>query len=136
MNKTITCSFVLLLALTGAAFSEAPVKERGAPQAAVENANGEKAINEGTLGEFTWRGKLVDQNCKDKHIDHTCPVSPATERFGLVIDGGIIVPFDDAGNEKAKELAAKDGRKGNLEVSLVGARQGGVFKVESIRAAK
>jgi hypothetical protein len=55
---------------------------------------------------------------------------PATERFGLVIDGGRILPFDEASNQKTKELVA--GRKGNIEVSVVGGRQGGAFKVESI----
>jgi hypothetical protein len=69
-------------------------------------------------------------------IDHNCPVSSATERFGLVIDGGIILPFDDASNQMTREAVAKDGRKGNIEVSVVGARQGGLFKLESVQVVK
>jgi hypothetical protein len=136
MNRTSVCVVVLLFALAGFGFSEAPVHDREANPDAVESPGGEKAVSETSLSEFTWLGKLVDQACKEKHIDQTCPVSPATERFGLVIDGGIIVPFDEASNQKAKELAAKDGRKGNLEVSVVGSREGGAFKVQSIEIAK
>jgi hypothetical protein len=116
----------------GVAFSESPVNEKKTPENAVEDSPA-KIAPESTLGEFTWRGKLVDQACKEKHIDQICPVSPATARFGLVIDGGIIVPLDEAGNEKAKELVGKDGGKGNLKVSLVGVRQGGTFQVQSIK---
>jgi hypothetical protein len=136
MNRTFICGLVLCFALAGSAVSETPVHEREAPREAVENAAGEKAVIESTLGEFTWPGKLVDQDCKDKRIDNACPVSPATERFGLVIDGGIILPFDEASNQKTKEFVAKRGQKGNLEVLAVGTREGGAFKLQSIKAAK
>ncbi len=135
MKRTSVCVFVLLFALAGFGFAENPVREQPT-QEAVETPAADKAVVETGLGENTWLGKLVDQDCKSKHIDHLCPVSPETEHFGLVIDGGIIVPFDEASNEKTKELVAKDGRKGNLDVAVVGGREGGGFKVQSIKVTK
>ena len=137
MQRTIVCAFVLIMMVGGAAFSESPDNERKPSGNASGNAAetpAEDIAPESTLDEFTWRGRLVDQACKEKRIDQICPVSPATARFGLVIDGGIIVPLNEAGNDKAKELVAKDGGTGNLKVSLVGARQGGTFQVRSMKA--
>ena len=83
--------------------------------------------------ELTWVGKLVDQACKEKNIDHNCPVGPSTERFGLVIDGGIILPFDEASNQMTQEVVAKDGRKGNIEVSVVGGARPGCSRWSPLR---
>jgi hypothetical protein len=123
MKRTIWSVFVLYIALSAVVYSSPPVNNREQPAASEES-------------EFSWVGKLVDQACKQKSIDHNCPVGPSTQRFGLVIDGGIILPFDEASNEMAREAVAKDGRKGNIEVSVVGARQGGLFKLESIQVKK
>ncbi|MEX2302981.1 MAG: hypothetical protein WD733_18700 [Bryobacterales bacterium] len=136
MNRTFVSFVVLFFALAGSVVAENPVHDREAPKEAVENSGGEKAVPESSLGEFTWPGKLVDQDCKDKRIDNTCPVSPSTVRFGLVIDGGIILPFDEASNQKTKEFVAKRGQKGNLEVLADGSREGGAFKLQSIKSAK
>lgn len=123
MKQTSLWAFVLIVAFACTTYSASPVNDR---QQAVEKPN----------PEFIWVGKLVDQACKDKNIDHNCPVSPATERFGLVIDGGIILPFDEASNQRAREAVAQDGRKGNIEASVVGVRHNGLFKVESIQIKK
>lgn len=123
MRRTSLCAFVLLFAFFDAAYSASPVNDRRESEGKSDS-------------EFTWVGKLVDQACKDKSIDHNCPVSPVTERFGLVIDGGIILPFDEASNQATREAVARDGRKGNIEVSVVGARHNGLFKVESIQVNK
>jgi hypothetical protein len=122
MKRTSVCAFVLAFALVPVVYSATPVTDRQEPGKADP--------------ELTWVGKLVDQACKAKNIDHNCPVGPATERFGLVIDGGIILPFDEASNQVTREVVAKDGRKGNIEVSVIGGRQGGLFKVESIETTK
>jgi hypothetical protein len=121
MKRTSLCAFVLVFALP-AVYSATPVNDR---QEAGKSDP-----------ELTWVGKLVDQACKEKNIDHNCPVSPTTEHFGLVIDGGIILPFDEASNQMTHEVVAKDGRKGNIEVSVVGERQAGLFRVRSIETAK
>jgi hypothetical protein len=123
MKRTNIGVFVLLFALAGAAFAAEPVNE---PREAPENA----------AQEFTWNGKLVDQACKDKSIDRNCPVTPQTERFGLVVDGGTILPFDEASNQAARDALAKGNHKGNVAVSVVGARDQGLFKVESIQVKK
>ncbi len=119
MKRTSLYAFVLAFALAMPVYSA--------------TVNGQREESDPAL---SWVGKLVDQSCKEKHIDHNCPVGPSTERFGLVIDGGIILPFDDASNQMTKEAVAKDGRKGNLEVSVVGARHAGLFKIESIETNK
>ena len=123
MRRTNIGVFVLLFGLACTALAAAPVNE---PRKAPENAT----------GEFTWIGKLVDQACKDKHIDQSCPVTPDTERFGLVVDGGIILPFDETSNQAARDALAKGNYKGNVAVSVVGARDQGLFKVESIQVNK
>jgi hypothetical protein len=122
MKRTSLCAIVLVFALAPVVYSATPINER-------EGAGKSNP-------ELTWVGKLVDQACKEKNIDHNCPVGPTTERFGLVIDGGIILPFDEASNKMTHEVVAKDGRKGNIEVSVVGGRQAGLFKVESIETNK
>jgi hypothetical protein len=123
MGRTILCVFVLVVVFLPLAVADPPVKGGEQPEA---NAP----------PDLTWIGKLVDQTCKEKNIDHNCPVGPSTERFGLVIDGGIILPFDEKSNEMARETVAKDGRKGNIEVDVVGSRQGGLFKLQSIEVKK
>jgi hypothetical protein len=122
MKRTILIVFVLFFAFAGPVYSASPVNDREQP------AN--------TESEFTWVGKLVDHACKQKNIDHNCPVGPSTQRFGLVIDGGIILPFDQPSNDMARDAVTQDGRKGNIEVSVVGARQNGLFKLESIQVKK
>ena len=81
----------------------------------------------------TWSGPLVDMGCKDRNIADACPVSANTERFGLSGDGGILLPFDAAGNEKAKAAVAAGGYAGNVEVTVVGDRDGSAFKVQSLK---
>jgi len=122
MKRTSFCVFVLLFAFAVTAYSGPPIDDR--EQADIADP------------EFTWDGKLVDQACKERNIDHNCPVSPATQRFGLVIDGGIILPFDEASNQMTKDALGKGGFKGNIEVSVVGARQQGLFKLESIQVKR
>jgi hypothetical protein len=122
MKRTNLVVFVLLFTLAVVAYSASPVNDREQPP--------------GAEAEFTWAGKLVDHACKQKNIDHNCPVGPSTQRFGLVIDGGIILPFDEASNQMAREAVTQDGRKGNIEVSVVGGRQNGLFKLESIQVKK
>jgi hypothetical protein len=122
MKRTNLAVFVLVFAFAAAVHSASPVNDREHPAS--------------TEAEFTWAGKLVDHACKKKNIDHNCPVGPSTQRFGLVIDGGIILPFDEPSNDMAREAVTQDGRKGNIEVSVVGARQNGLFKLESIQVKK
>lgn len=128
MERTILRVFVLIFAMTALVYSTPPVKDQPVNDREQPAANAE--------AEFTWAGKLVDQACKQKSMDHNCPVGPSTQRFGLVIDGGIILPFDEASNVMAREAVAKDGRKGNLEVEVVGARRGGLFQLESVHVKK
>jgi hypothetical protein len=123
MKRTSLCAFVLVFASVIPVYSAPPVNNR-------QEAAGKSDP------QLTWVGKLVDQACKEKNIDHNCPVSPATEHFGLVIDGGIILPFDEASDQMTREAVAKDGRKGNIEVSIVGERHNGLFKLESIQITK
>jgi hypothetical protein len=119
MKRTISGVFVLIFAVAIPLFPASPKDQQEAAQVDADNI---------------FVGRLVDQACKERHIDHNCPVSGATERFGLVIDGGVILPFDEASNQMAKDAVAKGNYKGNPEVSVVGGRQQGAFKAESITA--
>ena len=130
MDRTSISVFVLVFVLACTAFAAAPINQEG--EAAV-NQEGEAPEN---TAEFTWSGRLVDQACKEQHIDRNCPVTPQTERYGLVVDGGTILPFDAASNQTTREALAKGNHKGNVGVSVVGARERGLFKVESIQVKK
>ena len=85
------------------------------------------------ITEDTWQGVLVDWDCKQKSVEPACPVGPGTERFALSIDGGILLHFDDHGNELTLEALREARAGGSVEAIVVGKREGRLLKVESVR---
>ena len=85
------------------------------------------------ITENTWQGVLADWACKQKSVDAPCPVGAGTTQFALSIDGGILLHFDERGNELAQEALRKSGAGGSVEATAVGEREGRLLKVESVR---
>lgn len=130
MKRTIL--FMFVLCLTGV-LAAAPINENE-PTEEVRATETESIAAE-AMDDNTWVSKLVDQDCKDNNVENACPVTSATERFGLVIDGGIILPLTEEGNQMTKETLA-GAYKGNVEVTVVGKRSAEGFAVQSIKVNK
>lgn len=85
------------------------------------------------ISEDAWQGVLVDWDCKQQSVEPACPVGPQTTRFGLSIDGGILLHFDEHGNELTLKALREAQAGGNVEAIVVGKREGRLLKVESVR---
>jgi hypothetical protein len=85
------------------------------------------------ITEDTWKGTLVDGDCKQANIEEVCFPSAASKRFALSIDGGVLLYFDDHGNELALDALQQTEAGGGAEATVVGKREGRLLKVESLR---
>ena len=85
------------------------------------------------ITENTWRGALVDWSCKQAQVDQACPVGPNTREFALSIDGGILLRFDENGNNLTLQALRETRVGGNVHATAIGEREGRLLKVESIR---
>ncbi len=87
------------------------------------------------ITENTWIGKLVDWDCKQIRVDEPCPVNAETKSFGVSVNGGILLDLDERGDVLARERLRDAGRGGNVEVIIVGVRDGYDLAVESLELA-
>ena len=85
------------------------------------------------ITEDAWQGVLVDWDCKQKSVEPACAIGPHTMHFALSIDGGILLYFDDHGNELTLKALRMARAGGNVEAIVVGKREGRLLKVESVR---
>jgi hypothetical protein len=117
-EETIMRILILSLALLATtSFGPAAVAQRQDP--AVE------------VTEDVWKGALVDWDCKQADPEPACGASLQTKHFALSIDGGVLLYFDEHGNELAAKAVSKAGAAGDAIV--IGVREGRLLKVESVR---
>jgi len=119
--KTLSLSFALCL-FGPVAFAVTPEQQQEPQQEAPA-----------VISDQTWPGVLVDWDCKSRDSEPVCPVSAATERFGLVIDGGRILELDAGGNQLAREALRASGAAGNVDVVVEGERSGKRLAVTELR---
>jgi hypothetical protein len=106
--KTLILSFALWMAL--------------APAAAVAQEPAE-----------IWNGALVDWDCKLANVEEVCAATKSSRRFALSVDGGVLLFFDDRGNELALEAIRQANADAQVEPTVLGRREGRLLKVESIQ---
>ena len=86
--------------------------------------------------ENTWIGELVDWDCKLEHVDEPCPVNAETRRFGVSVDGGILLDLDEEGDAfGAPQLAGIRPRRETWRRSSSGFGTAAILTVESIELA-
>lgn len=88
------------------------------------------------ITENQWQGALVDWDCKQTAVDQVCAVTGKTQHFALSIDGGILLHFDDRGNEMAAKVVRTSAASGNVRVVATGEREGRLLKVSKIETVK
>lgn len=84
----------------------------------------------------TWSGTVVDVMCKGKDVaNHTkeCALGCAKGGYGLVTSDGQFYKFDESGNAKTLAALKKTSKDKDLRVTVNGAKDGDVIKVESIQ---
>lgn len=97
--------------------------------------------NKDTSGESVFEGKLIDARCQGQE---KCRVSALTKDFGLILQDGTYLKFDEGGNAKVKAFLkeSKQGRKmlaakldaaKRMTVKASGIRTGDTFNLESIK---
>ncbi len=97
--------------------------------------------NKDTSGESVFEGKLIDAEC---HGEAKCRVSAMTKQFGLVLQDGTYLKFDEGGNAKVKTFLGESarGRKmltskldaaKRMTVKASGTRTGDTFNLESVK---
>ena len=84
----------------------------------------------------TWIGAIVDWDCKQRSERDPCGVGPGTKRYGMSIDGGFLLEFDERGQELAREALAKARAGGNARIRAVGEREGRLLKAESVEVVR
>lgn len=83
----------------------------------------------------TWNGTLVDVMCKDRDLaGHTrqCAIACAKSGFGLVLQDGKFLKFDETGNAKALAALKASAKEKDLKAKVTGERDGDLVKVQSI----
>lgn len=94
-----------------------------------------------TSGESVFEGKLIDAEC---HGEAKCRVSSQTKLFGLILQDGTYLKFDEGGNAKVKiflsesargrkMLSAKPDAAKRMTVKAGGTRTGDTFNLETIK---
>lgn len=97
--------------------------------------------NKDTSGESVFEGKLIDAECQGQA---KCRVSAATKQFGLILQDGTYLKFDEGGNFKVKTflgesargrkmLTAKQDSAKRMTVKASGIRTGDTFNLESVK---
>jgi len=130
MSILSTAAFVIALALTAQAQEEHP----GSKPEVVK-------VNKDTSGETVFEGKLIDAEC---HGEAKCRVSAVTKQFGLILQDGTYLKFDEGGNTKVKlflgssargrkMLTAKPDQAKRMTVKASGIRTGDTFNLESVK---
>lgn len=119
--KTLALSFALLV-FGATAFAVTPEQQQEPQQE-----------TPAVTSDQTWPGVLVDWDCKSRDPEPVCPVSAATERFGLVVDGGRILELDERGNQLAREALRASGAAGNVDVVVEGEHAGKRLAVTELR---
>lgn len=83
----------------------------------------------------TWTGTVVDVMCKGRDLaSHTrqCAVNCAKGGFGLVLQDGKFVKFNETGNSKTLGLLKASSKEKDLKAKVTGSLEGEVIQVESI----
>ena len=83
----------------------------------------------------SWTGTVVDVMCKGRDLaSHTrqCAVNCAKGGFGLVLQDGKFVKFNETGNSKALALLKTSSKEKDLKAKVTGSLDGEVIQVESI----
>lgn len=97
--------------------------------------------NRDASGEAIFEGKLIDAEC---HGEAKCRVSAVTKQFGLILQDGTYLKFDEGGNTKVKMflgtsargrkmLTAKPDAAKRMTVKASGIRTGDTFNLESVK---
>ena len=100
----------------------------------------------------SWTGALVNSECYASLQSNTSNVPPGshdtrrairycspnekTKSFSVVVHGGVTFNLDSDGNEKARELVLKKGKKSPYMVNVKGEMTQNTFKVNTISIAK
>lgn len=86
----------------------------------------------------TWRhAPIMDKGCASKpNADlaahqKSCAVQCGKSGFGIIVDGKL-VPFDEAGNQKALAALKASNRTSDLHATVTGERHGDTIAVQSI----
>ena len=90
-----------------------------------------------TAGAFaeTWSGTVVDVMCKGRDLaSHTrqCALNCAKGGFGLVLQDGKFVKFNETGNSKTLALLKGASKDKDLKAKVTGTIEGDVIQVESV----
>ena len=83
----------------------------------------------------TWTGTLIDANCKGKDVAthaRTCAISCAKGGYGIMLNDGKFVKFDESGNTKALAALKASTKDKDLKASVSGTLDGDVIQVTSV----
>ena len=100
----------------------------------------------------SWSGALVDSKCytaaqgnsshghpgstNSKQAIRSCSPNENTVSFSVVAHVGMTYNLDSAGNDKARELVLKEGKKSPFMVNVTGEANQDTLKVDTISMAK
>lgn len=101
----------------------------------------------------SWSGALVGSECyatslqNVNHAEHpgsidtrrpirVCSPNEKTKSFSIVQASGVMLNLDSDGNEKARELFLKEGKKSPFMVNVTGELTQDTLKVDTISIAK
>jgi hypothetical protein len=100
----------------------------------------------------SWSGALVDTKCyaiAQNNVSHghpgstdkkravrSCSPNEKTTSFSVVPQVGMAINLDTYGNEKARELVLKEGKKSPFMVSVTGDKTEDTLKLSTISIAK
>jgi hypothetical protein len=89
----------------------------------------------------TISGTLVDADCKADDVAAACPLTPATQAFGVQTPEGKFMKFDNGGNNRAlvavKRFLRRKGdididRAGPIKASVTGSINGDTLHVDAL----
>ncbi len=83
----------------------------------------------------SWTGTVVDVMCKGKDLaSHTrqCAIGCARSGYGLVLQDGKFLKFDEKGNAKTLAALKASSKDKELKAKVTGTMAGDVIQVESI----
>lgn len=83
----------------------------------------------------SWNGTVVDVMCKGKDLaSHTrqCAIGCAKSGFGLVLQDGKFLKFDEKGNARTLAALKASGKEKDLKAKVSGTLRGDVVKVETV----
>jgi ABC-type Fe3+-hydroxamate transport system substrate-binding protein len=96
--------------------------------------------------DITVAGYLMDAQCASTNMrrlvtaasEHTtaCAVGCPTQEYGLVMDDGMWVPFDEKSSKKVAKLLAKTTTPKGLRVTAKGQANPKAFSVSSLKEVK